>query len=272
MQSIGLIAGNGDFPILFARAASANGMRVVAVGMRGETNPEIANEVDNLRWVSVGQLGGMIRYLRKQGIRQAAMAGGVRKTRLFDLWRHARPDLTAARVLMRNAIRPDDGLLRAVAAEFERNEIEIVDSALYMPQALAPSGPMTSRTPSRKMQNDIDYARDIARAVGRLDVGQTVVVKDGAVVAIEAIEGTDECIMRAGKLTGGGRGAVVMKVAKPGQDMRFDLPTVGVDTIATMAAAGIDVLGVEAGRTLMLKPEDVIQAANHHKMVIVGVE
>jgi DUF1009 family protein len=181
---IGLIAGNGSFPIFFARAAKKRGLTVIAVGTRGETKPEVEREVDALTWVKIGQLKKMIDAFVEGGCTQAAMAGGVRKTRLFE---RARPDLLAVKLLAQAAIRRDDGMLRAVAEEFEKAGVTIVDSTVYMPEALAPEGVLTKRKPEPREWQDLRYGLVIAREIGKLDIGQTVVVKDGAVVALEAI-------------------------------------------------------------------------------------
>ena len=266
--TIGLIAGNGVFPQLFAKAASAQGISVVAVAMRGETEPAIERFVDQLTWVKVGQLGKMIKCLKKGGVRQAAMAGGVRKTRLFD---GMRPDFTAVKLLATCALRRDDSLLRAVAAEYEKNGIEIIDSTLYMPDSLAPPGLLTNSKPDASMDQDLQYGLSVAREIGKLDIGQTVIVREGAVIALEAIEGTDACIKRAGVLMGN-QGGVMVKVAKPNQDMRFDVPAIGVQTIHSLNQAGIGALGVEAGRTLILEPQAVIELANSLRLTIVGLE
>ena len=266
-HTIGLIAGNGQFPLLFARAAKARGVRVYAVAMVGETDRAIEAEADETHWVRVGQLGRMIKLFKGARVLKAAMAGGVRKTRLFE---GVRPDLTAVKILARCAVRRDDGMLRAIASEFEQHGIQIVDSTLYMPDCLAPAGVLTADKPSARELADLDYGLAIAREIGRLDIGQTVVVKDGAVVALEAIEGTDACIARAGELTGH-EGAVVIKVAKPDQDMRFDVPAIGVRTIETLKHAGVRTLGVEAGRTLLLEPERLVSAADKAGIVIVGL-
>jgi len=267
-SQIGLIAGNGVFPQLFAKAAKEQGMEVIAVAMRGETDPAIEAFVDSITWVRVGQLGKMIRCFKRAGVTQAAMAGGVRKTRLFE---GVRPDLTAVKILAQCAVRRDDGMLRAVAAEYEKNGIEIIDSTLYMPDALAPSGVLTSHTPTDEILEDLRYGLTIAREIGKLDIGQTVIVREGAVVALEAIEGTDACIKRAGDLTGRS-GGVMVKVAKPEQDMRFDVPAIGSETIRGLHQAGIVALGIEAGRTLLLDPQAIINTANDLKVVIVGME
>jgi DUF1009 family protein len=266
-EPIGLIAGNGQFPLLFAQAARARGIAVVAVAMRGETQESLREHVDEIVWVKVGELGKMIRGLKRAGIRHAAMAGGVDKTRLF---RRARPDFLGLWLLARTFLRRDDGLLRAVAQQFEAAGITIVDSTLYMPEALAPHGVLTAAQPTPRQWQDLRYGLEVAQAIGRLDIGQTVVVKEGAVVALEAIEGTDACIRRAGALTHR-QHAVVVKVAKPAQDMRFDVPAVGVATLESMRAAGVTVLGIEAERTLLLQPDAFVQRANYLGMVIVGL-
>lgn len=268
LDAIGLIAGNGQFPILFARAAKQRGVRVIATAMHGETEPALSNEVDAITWVRVGQLGKMIRAMKRAGIRHAAMAGGVRKTRLFG---HAYPDLLGWRVLAQCVIRRDDGILRAIAGAFEQRGIRIVDSTLYMPDALTPVGVLTPRQPNAEQWRDLRYGMLIAREIGKLDIGQAVVVRDGTVLALEAIEGTDGCMLRAGALAHH-RGGVVVKVAKPTQDMRFDVPAVGPQTITTMVAAGIDVLGLEAHRTLILEPETFMAAAIKHQRIVVGLD
>lgn len=266
-ERIGLIAGNGTFPIFFARAAKKRGLSVIAVGMRGETKPEVEREVDSMTWVKVGQLGPMIDAFVKAGVTKAAMAGGVRKTRLFE---RARPDWLAMKLLAQAAIRRDDGILRMVAKEFEKVGVTIIDSTVYMPEALAPEGVLTKERPTPREWQDLRYGFLIAREIGQLDIGQTVVVKDGAVVALEAIEGTDACIARAGELTGR-KGAVIVKVAKPVQDMRFDVPAIGIKTLASMREAGVRVLGIEAGRTLVLEPEAFVNGANAEGLVVVGL-
>lgn len=266
-ERIGLIAGNGTFPIFFARAAKKRGLTVIAVGMRGETKPEVEREVDQMTWVKVGQLKKMIDAFVAGGCAKAAMAGGVRKTRLFE---RARPDLLAMKLLARAAVRRDDGMLRAVADEFEKAGVTIIDSTVFMPEALAPEGVLTKKKPEAREWHDLRYGLVIAREIGKLDIGQTVVVKDGAVVALEAIEGTDACIARAGELTQK-KGCVIVKVAKPKQDMRFDVPAIGPRTLESMRAAGVRVLGIEAGRTLILEPEQFVNEADAAGLVVVGL-
>ncbi len=266
-EPMGLIAGNGQFPQLFAQAARRRKIPVVALGLHGETDADLGCWVDELIWVRVGQLGRMVRALQRRGVRRAAMAGGIAKTRLFG---GARPDWQGLQLLARSLIRPDDGLLRAVAAHFEAAGITIVDSTVFMPEALAPQGVLTKAQPTARQWQDLKFGLDIARRIGQLDIGQTVVVKEGAVVALEAIEGTDACIRRAGLLTGG-KQPVVVKVAKPAQDMRFDVPAVGLGTLDSMQAAGAQVLGIEAERTLLLQPQALIETANQAGLVLVGL-
>jgi len=264
--TLGLIAGNGLFPKLFIEAAVARGIKVVAVAMRGETDPIIDNLLSDVCWVRVGQLGKMIRHLRRKSVSQAAMAGGVQKTKLFS---GARPDFTALRLLSRTALKRDDSMLRAIASEFEAHGIEIIDSTVILPEILAPAGVLTQRSPTEQEWADLRYGFVAARHVGKLDVGQSIVLRDGAVVAIEGIEGTDHLIHRAAELSNG-RG-VLVKVAKPQQDMRFDVPAIGEQTIESVHASGIRCIGIEAGRTLLLAPQPTIDAANKLGVTIVGL-
>jgi DUF1009 family protein len=265
---LGLIAGNGVFPILFAQAAKKAGHRVVAVGHVGETDAGLADHVDTLHWVRVGQLGALIGALRKHGVMEAAMAGGIDKRRLFS---HARPDWLGVKTLARLLGRRDDALLRAVAHTFECHHITIVPSTRYMPEAMTPAGVLGTVQPTSAQWLDLREGLRIAHVIGTLDIGQTVVLRDGAVVALEAIEGTDACIHRAGTLTHQ-VGAVVVKAAKPQQDMRFDVPAVGLKTLQAAHDAGVKVMGLEAGRTLMLNPQALIEAANTMGISLVGLE
>lgn len=265
MEAVGLIAGNGVFPILFAKAARARGHRVVAVGMRGETDPHLMEHVDALTWTRVGELGKLTRAFLQAEVKQVALAGGVDKQRL---WGRARPDWTALRLLGRLAIRADDSLLRALAAHLESVNLKVIDSTHFLPEIMAPEGTLTRTTPSDAESRDIAYGVMLAREIGRLGVGQTVVVKHGAVLALEAIEGTDACIRRAGALSGSG--GIVIKVAKPTQDMRFDVPAVGVDTLRVMSEAGLCILAVEAGKTLILGAEKFVDEANRRCIAVVG--
>jgi len=265
MQKIGLIAGNGIFPIEFAKAARKKGLEVIAVAHEGETLPELAQWADALFWIKVGQLGKLIKIFKEQGVRDVLMAGGIRKTHLFS----ARPDLRGAAFLARMIYKKDDSLLRGVAEELESEGITVRESTLYLESILAPAGVLTRRKPSKEELKDIEFGWQMAKEIGRLDIGQTVLVKDQAVLAVEAIEGTDEAIRRGGKLCGGG--AVVVKICKPQQDLRFDLPAAGAQTIATMQEVKAACLAVEAGKTIILDRESVIAEANKAGIVIVGV-
>ncbi len=265
---LGLVAGNGELPILFAQAARARNVPVVALALLGETRADLGEHVDVLHWLRLGQLGKMIRHFQRAGVEQAALAGGVPKTRLFS---NLRPDWQGLRLLSSHLRRRDDDLLRGVADAFGAAGIQIIDSTALMPEVLTPAGVLSRIQPSAQQWGDLNEGLAMAHKIGALGVGQTVVVKDGAVVAMEAIEGTDACIRRAGELTGR-RPAVVVKVAKPTQDMRFDVPVVGIETLAAMAAAGADVLGLEAGRTILLGPQKVLQEADRLGIALVGLE
>jgi UDP-2,3-diacylglucosamine hydrolase len=265
-ENIGLIAGKSQFPLLFARAARDHGARVVAVAHRGETDPALAELVDEIHWIYVGQLGKMIRIFQTAGVHRAVMAGGITRGRLF---REFRPDFRALNVVRRAGAGRDDRLLQAVAAELESEGIIIAPSTLFLDELLAPAGKLGRRSPTKDELQDIDFGLKIAREIGRLDIGQCVVVRRQIVVALEAIEGTDECIRRAGALAG--PGTVVVKVSKPNQDLRFDVPAVGPDTIRTMIAAQTAVLAIEAQKTLTFDRPQMLAAANQAKIAVWGV-
>lgn len=255
-KTIGIIAGTSQFPLLFARAAKAQGYRVVAVAHRGETFPELEQEVDQITWIQLGQLGKLVKCFRQAGVNQAVMCGGVRKTRMFS---DVRPDLKALGLLGKMRQLNDDGILSALAAYLEKEGIRIMPSHSLVPELLAGEGVYTRRKPSAAEQRDAAFGWEVAGRLGLLDIGQCVVVQNRAVVAVEAIEGTDACIARGGELAGGR--AVVVKRCKPGQDQRFDLPSVGAATIETMAQAGATCLLIEAGRTLVFdRPQMTVQA------------
>jgi UDP-2,3-diacylglucosamine hydrolase len=263
---IGLIAGNGSLPQLFARAARARGLSVVAAAHRGETNPQLADDVDALTWVRVGQVGRIQRILQTAGVREAVLAGGFRRMRALA---ELRPDLGLVRVLSRLRSVRDDALLRAVAADFEAHGIKIVSPASYLQELLAPVGRLAGPELDASGQRDVALGSEVAAALGRADVGQTVVVKDGHVLALEAVEGTDACIRRGASL--GGRGVVVVKRLKPGQDERFDLPAVGPGTMDVMAEVGARALAVEAGKTFLLEVERLLKAADRAGITLLGL-
>jgi UDP-2,3-diacylglucosamine hydrolase len=263
---LGIIAGSGKFPLLVARSAKKAGFRVVAVAHAGETDPVLENETDSIAWIRLGQLGKLIRSLKKQGVQQAVMAGGIKKERMFE---NVLPDLKGLSLLSRLAIFHDDDILRAVARELEKEGIEIVSSTTHVPELVAPPGILTMRKPSKNEKEDMAFGWRIAKELGRLDVGQCVVVRRKTVLALEAIEGTDETILRGGRLAR--EKAVVVKVSKPKQDLRFDVPTIGVGTILSMMEAKASVLAVEAGKTLVFDRDEAIALADRERIAIVSL-
>jgi len=267
---LGLIAGNGRFPFLALRAARRLGRRVTVVAIREETDPRIAEEVGeesaaDLHWVSLGQLGRCIRLLKDAGATQAVMAGQVKHTKLFA---GVAPDLALLSVLRRLKARNTDALISAIADVLAEHGIELIDSTGLLQPLLAGSGPLTRRAPTGEEQADLAFGRRMADAVAALDVGQTLVVKDRAVVAVEAMEGTDETIERAARLAG--PGIRVVKVAKPNQDMRFDVPVIGMRTVQALRRARAAALSIDAGRTLVLDGDAVFEAADAAGVAVVG--
>ena len=266
MRKLGLIAGNGKFPLIFAAEARRAGYHVAAVAHHGETDETIARVADEVTWVYVGQLGKMIRSFRRSGVTEAVMAGGIRKVRLFG---NFRPDLRGARFLAKVKSREDDALLRGIAEEMAQDGIQILASTLCLPQIIAAEGVMTRRAPSAEQWADIRLGFQVAKEIGRLGIGQTVVVRKQVVVAVEALEGTDAAIARAGQLAK--TGIVVVKVSKPQQDLRFDVPAAGVDTVERLHEAKASVLAVEAGKTILLEKEALLERAERYGIAVVGV-
>jgi len=262
-NKIGLIAGNGVFPLIFADTARERGLSVVAVAHTGETEPSLAEKVDEILWIRVGQIGKLISYFKKSGVSNAVMAGGIRKTRIFEV----RPDLRAISLLASLKEKKDDALLRAVAGELERENITIKDSTAYLTPLLADEGELT-RPLKKSEKEDVRWGWKLAKKVGLLDIGQCVVVRNGVILAVEAIEGTDATILRGGKL--GKENAVVIKVCKPQQDLRFDIPTVGPKTIRSMIEVKASVLALEAGKTLILEKDRFIRDAKSAGIAVVG--
>lgn len=265
-EPIGLIAGNGVLPRLFARAAREKGLSVVALAHRGETDPALEGEVDVFHWIRVGQVARMERLFRAAGVKRAVMAGGIGKLRAFA---EARPDLGTLRILARLPSFLDDGLLRAIAHEFESQGTAIVSVTELLPQLLAPEGQIAGRPLTRAQSEDVALGMKVAGLLGDADVGQTVVVRQGIVLAVEAVEGTDAAIRRAGLLAGPGQ--VVVKRAKPQQDTRFDLPAVGPATLKVMREANACVLAVEAGRTLLLEVDVLARDAEQAGITVIGL-
>jgi DUF1009 family protein len=267
VEKLGLIAGNGKFPIIFANEAKREGLELVAVAHRGETPEEIENVVADVTWIYVGQLGKMIRSFHRAGVSRAVMAGGIRKVKLL---RNFRPDLRGARFLAKIKSREDDALLRGVAEELAGEGIQILESTLCLAHIVAQKGALTQRVPTAAQWYDIRLGFNMAKEIGRLGIGQTVVVKNQVVLAVEAVEGTDAAIQRGGALAKSG--CVVVKVSKPQQDMRFDVPAIGVETIRNIRAVGGAVLAVEAGKTILLEKEELLRDADAAHVAVVGVD
>src|SRR5215470_9213082 len=269
MTRLGLIAGNGRFPFLVLDAARGAGHDVTIVALKEETYPELADAAARppaaaLHWISIGQLGKCIDVLKTAGVTQAVMAGQVKHAKLFDV----RPDWTLGRVLMRLAARNTDSIISGVADVLRDQGIELLHSTAFLQPLMAGEGLLTSRAPLDDERADLEFGYRVADTIAGLDIGQTIAVKSAAVVAVEAMEGTDAVIARAGHLAGAG--VCVVKVAKPNQDMRFDVPVVGVSTIEAMSSAGATVLSVDAGKTLMIDGDAIVKAADGAGIAIVG--
>lgn len=273
-ERIGLLAGNGTFPIEFARAARTMGLSVYCAGVQHMTSEDLPAACDDFMQAPIARMGRAIRYFHRVGVRRIVMAGKIDKTVLFERFRWLRhlPDWRTIHMLFQYARKnkSDDTLLLAVIREFERDGFRFESAVDLVPELLVKHGFLTRRKPSPAQWLDIKFGWEMAKEIGRLDIGQTVVVSDQAVIAVEAIEGTDEAIRRAGTLCRRG-GFTVVKVAKPQQDRRFDMPTIGVGTIQTMQAAGGRVLAVESDQTIILEQPEVVEAANRYGISIVAL-
>ena len=269
---VGLIAGAGRFPILFAERAKALGVPVVCVGIAGMADPALAALCPQFRWLGRLSLGFLVRTFRAHGVRHWTMAGKYHKRVLMQpwLWWRLLPDLRVLRLLYRrNRDNKDDTLLLALIAELQRDGLECVSALDVLPELLVKPGPLTHRRPTAAELADAAFGWTLAREMGRLDIGQSVMVRHRACLAVEAIEGTDACILRAGELCKRA-GFTVVKVAKPNQDMRFDVPTFGVQTIENMKRAGANFLAVEAGKTILIDEAEVVALANAYGLSIVA--
>jgi UDP-2,3-diacylglucosamine hydrolase len=275
----GLIAGNGRFPFMVVEGARRAGVSLSVAAIREETDPKLEQEVERLAWVGVGQLGKMIRFFKGEGVEKAIMAGQVKHVQIFS---RAIPDARMLKMLLKLPRRNTDSLIGAIAAELASEGIELIDSTYFLGDYLPVAGTLTRREPTSDERADIEYGLDIARGIARLDLGQTIVVRGKACVAIEAMEGTDATVQRAGNLMRSDKGArggiklssgplTVLKLSKPDQDMRFDVPVVGVPTIETMVEAGATCLCVTAGKTLMFDREEMISLANKSKIAMIAV-
>jgi DUF1009 family protein len=274
-DKLGLIAGNGKFPLLVLDAARARGEQVVVAAIKEETFPEVERHgAAAVHWMSLGELGTLIDTFKREGVTRAVMAGQVKHKQIFS---SIRPDWRMAKLLFSLRARNTDALIGAVARVLAEEGITLMDSTAYLEPLLARSGVLTRRAPTPEEQRDIAYGRQVARHLAQYDIGQTVVVAEAACVAVEAMEGTDATIQRAGEIMASLAGAsalarnlTVVKVAKPDQDMRFDVPVIGTDTIETMRRAGATCLALDAGKCLLLDGDAVVHAADQAQIAIVA--
>jgi DUF1009 family protein len=276
-KKLGLIAGNGSFPFLLLDAARAQGAQVVVAAIKEETSPAIENRgATAVHWLSLGELGKLIDTFKREGVTTAIMAGQVKHKQIFSA---IRPDWRLAKVLFSLGTRNTDSLIGAVAKVLEDEGIHLISSTSYLEPLLAKPGVLTRRAPSEAEQKNIDYGRQVARHLAQYDIGQTVVIAESACVAVEAMEGTDATILRAGEIMKStaqegesvfSRALTVVKVAKPNQDMRFDVPVIGLKTIETMQHADATCLAVDAGKCLFLDGEKIIIAADQAKITVIA--
>lgn len=266
LSNIGVIAGGGQFPRLFIEAAKKEGRKVFVVGFRGETGDKVESLADNMRWVKLGQLGKVIKYFQQHSVSETVFLGSITKTRMF---RDVFFDLKGLSLWKKIDKRQDDAILRAVADVLGDNGIKVVESTKYLSHLLFPQGLLTRKKPDKKQKKDIEFGFKMAKAIGKLDIGQCIVVRNRTVLAVEAIEGTDATILRGGKL--GKENVVVVKVNKPEQDLRFDLPATGVQTIQTIIEARGSVLAVEAGKSILFDSEEAIRKADENGLVVIGI-
>jgi DUF1009 family protein len=266
-ECLAIIAGNGSYPHAMARGARAAGVkRIVACAFENETSEDLAGLVDQIEWMRVGQLGRMLRFLKASGARQAVMSGQIAPKNLFDL----RPDIKALLLLGKLKERNAESIFGAIADSMQEAGVELIAATSYMEEALAPGGLVAGPAPNRKTLADLEFGMRIAKETSRLDIGQTVVVKRGTVLAVEAFEGTNAAVLRGGQL--GKKDASMVKVSKPRQDLRFDVPVIGPVTIQIAAEAMLTAVGVEAGKTLLLERDRLEQLAARHSISVVGLE
>ncbi|MCW0220154.1 MAG: UDP-2,3-diacylglucosamine diphosphatase LpxI [Prosthecobacter sp.] len=266
LSSMALIAGNGIYPETFVKAARKAGVRhLVAAAFVNETKPELAGMVDAIEWFRVGQLSKMISFFVRQGIKQTVMVGQIAPKNLFDL----RPDFRLLMMLARVKKRNAETLFGAISDEMAKDGITLLPATTFLEDLMPTQGHVAGPTVKKRRWEDAEYGFSIAKESSRLDIGQTVVVKNGTVLAVEAFEGTNEAVKRGGSMGRGG--ATMVKVSKPNQDMRFDVPVVGPDTIRTAAAAGVDMIAIEAGKTLLLGMEELHQECLRLKVAVVAL-
>lgn len=266
IDRLGIIAGNGAYPRLLAESARAGGVRqIIAAAFQNETDAALGEKVDTLEWMRVGQLSRLVKFFRDHQVHHAIMAGQIAPRNLFDF----RPDWKALLLLARLKVRNAETIFAAIADELSKNGIDLMPATSFLENYLAPAGLIAGPALSRRQKEDVEFGWRMARETARLDIGQTVVVRNGTVLAVEAFEGTNEAIKRGGALAR--KDAVMVKVAKANQDMRFDVPCIGPETISVAGGAKIRVVGVEAGRTLLLEKERLIDAVRHADISLVGI-
>jgi len=264
-ETLGIIAGNGVYPQLVADATRKAGVnKIVAAAFTDETDPVLQQQVDVLEWMRVGQLGRLLKFFRGQGIHHAIMAGQIAPKNLFDL----RPDLKALMLLGKLKQRNAESIFAAVADELAKIEVDLLPATTFLEDSLARPGLIAGPKLSPRQQQDVELGWNVAKEIARLDIGQTIIVKNGTIVAVEALEGTNEAIKRGGTLAR--EGAVMVKASKPNQDMRFDVPVIGVETVRIAAESGVRVIAVEAGKTLLLERDAIIALANSSNMSVVA--
>ncbi len=266
MKTVGIIAGNGRFPVLAAKEARQEGYRVVVCGIEQEAEPMLAKMADAFEWVKIGELKKLVKFFQSHGVHEAIMAGKIEKVRLFQ--QNVRPDLEMVKVLMKTRDFKDDSLLSGIANYLHSCGIDLMDSTFFMKYALPGPGLLGKKKPSREILEDLKFGFEMAKSIAGLDIGQTVVVKKKAVLAVEAIEGTDLAIRRGGEL-GGGK-VTVVKVAKPKQDMRFDVPAVGLKTLRSLIHVKAEAFGFEARKTIFMDQEEFIKEMNAEGIVLMG--
>ena len=267
MEKIGLLAGVGKLPVEFARAASQSGYEVYAVALLEQTDPAVADFAKDFQRISVAHLEAILNYLQSNDIHQVTMIGKVTKELLFN--GKIMPDVKMLELLLSLPDRNDDTIMMAFVRELEKIDCKTFDQTALIKQLMPSLGDLTRRIPTDAERSDMDFGFQVAKALGGLDIGQTVVVKNRAIMAVEAIEGTDECILRGGRLSNGG--AIVVKVSKPKQDNRFDVPTVGVRTLEKMIEVGAVALAIEADQTLVVERDKLISLADEHNIAITAI-
>jgi DUF1009 family protein len=265
LHALGIIAGNGVYPRLIADAARKAGVeKIVAAAFTDETHPILEQHVDALEWMRVGQLGRFLKFFRGQNIHHAIMAGQIEPKNLFDL----RPDLKALMLLGRLKERNAESIFAAIADELAKVDIDLLPATTFLEDSLAAAGVIAGPKLSARQEHDVELGWKVAKEIAKLDIGQTIIVKNGTIVAVEALEGTNEAIKRGGTLAR--EGAVMIKVSKPNQDMRFDVPVIGVETVRIAAESGVRVIAVEAGKTLLLERQAVADLAEASSISIIG--